>query len=267
LRPEQNQTTDGGENEEMFKRVIVRYIRPRLDGYTYSVRRGLIRGLRRKGGFGFVPSGKLTREEKFLTELEWGGLTIYDIGGWEGVYTLFFARAAGNGGKVFTFEPHPRNYRRILENISLNGFKNVEVIPIALGSHNGRAKLGSDAVISGEAHIVGRDATEVGPGGHTFEVEVDLLDNQISKRGLPPPDFIKVDVEGMELEVLHGMWMLVTQRKPKLWVEIHTQDSIRASQVVDWLLEAGYLIFHVEGRAKITSSAVPLHHSDHLYCV
>ncbi|GAH05454.1 unnamed protein product, partial [marine sediment metagenome] len=56
------------------------------------MRGGIAKGLKRKGGFGFIPRSN-TIEEKFLLKLSLKGKIILDIGGFIGIYTLFFAKA------------------------------------------------------------------------------------------------------------------------------------------------------------------------------
>src|ERR1700682_6385710 len=93
---------------------------------TYTIRHGLATGMRRKGGLGFLPVAlRETAEERFLSSLNLAGKTVYDIGGFEGVLTLFFARKANS---VITFEPNPRNYQRCADNVRLNALTNVRVL-------------------------------------------------------------------------------------------------------------------------------------------
>ena len=83
---------------------------------TYTVRHGLIQGMKRKGGLGFLPAAILPKshtsaEEEFLRGLDIAGKVVYDIGAFQGMMTLFFARKAA---AVIAFEPHPVNFQRLL---------------------------------------------------------------------------------------------------------------------------------------------------------
>src|SRR5882757_8541480 len=113
----------------------LKFLRPfvRSGGWTYKVRQGVAAGMIRKGGLGFIPK-PLSPEEKFLLGLDWKGKTIYDIGGYEGVFTLFFSKSIGSAGQVFTFEPNPVNCRKIRDNIQLNGLTNVRLLEMGLGA-------------------------------------------------------------------------------------------------------------------------------------
>ena len=85
--------------------------------YVYTVQHGLAKGLKRRGGFGFLPKSGLSKEERFLIELDIRGQTAYDIGGWEGVFTIFLARSVGQAGRVIVFEPNPLCQACILNNV------------------------------------------------------------------------------------------------------------------------------------------------------
>jgi FkbM family methyltransferase len=128
------------------------------------------------------------------------GMTALDIGANQGVYTLGLSRLVGTRGRVYAFEPDPELHRALVANLEQNGVANVEAAACALGRED--AVLGlwrnvfnsGDNRLSGPAH--GADAASV------VEVPVRRLD------GLHPGlavDFIKLDVQGWELQVLEGM--------------------------------------------------------------
>ena len=73
----------------MLKEIIISVLRSLVKNRVYTSRSGLTKGLKLKSGLGFI-SRPLTREEKFLTNLDTNGQTIYDIGGNVGTFTMFF---------------------------------------------------------------------------------------------------------------------------------------------------------------------------------
>src|SRR5207245_1289668 len=128
------------------------------------------------------------REEAFIERLDLAGQTVYDVGGYEGIFTLFFARRIGVRGRLVTFEPNPANYARIVENVRLNGFPNVVVRQLALGAVPGRASLvfptdetARGSLVDAIQHQI-RQEKSVG----AIEVEIDSIDRQIAS-GLPEP--------------------------------------------------------------------------------
>ncbi len=257
----------------MLKRAVISTLQPFVAQRVYTVRHGLARGLRRRGGLGFVPQlGAPSAEERFLQQLALDGETVFDVGGYEGIFTLFFARCVGPQGRVVTFEPNPRNFARIVENVRLNGFAHVQVQPVALGSAPGRASLVFPADETARGSLETRIADQIRQeqGVVTVDVEVDTLDRQVAA-GLPEPDFVKLDVEGLELDVLHGMRGLLGRRHPRLYIEIHGADVQRklenVTAVVEFLWAADYHVLHVETNTVLQRpEQLPLGIRGHLYC-
>lgn len=245
-----------------------RFLRPflRSGGWTYTIRQGVAAGLVRKGGLGFIPRA-LSQEEKFLLDLDWEGQTVYDVGGYEGVFTLFFAKSVGLGGRVFTFEPNPANCQRIKENVLLNHLNNTRLLQFGLGSGKSKSKLvfwpgeparGSIDESYQKSLLRQKEATSI-------EIEIDSLDNLLSLNSLPPPDFVKIDVEAAELEVLRGMSHTLKTYQPRLFIEVHSGVDVR--QLVEGLVEKGYHLHHVESKTSIGLANTQTAYNGHLYCV
>lgn len=257
----------------MLKRAVISTLQPIVADHVYTVRHGLAKGLRRRGGLGFVPQfGSRSVEESFLETLTLEGQTVFDVGGYEGIFTLFFARKVGPAGGVVTFEPNPRNHARIVENVRLNGFGHVRVLQLALGATPGRAALvfPSDETARGslEHHI----ADEIRKEKHVdaVEVDVDTIDRQIAA-GLPTPDFVKLDVEGLERDVLEGMGALLQRAHPTLYIEMHGADERRKlenlTDVAGYLWRHSYDVLHIESSTPLrTARDLPVALHGHLYC-
>ena len=69
-----------------------------------------------------------------------------------------------------------------------------------------------------------------GLDSEVFTVPMNWIDREISESSLPEPDIVKIDVEGVELDVLHGMTETIARRKPRLFVEIHGSDAERQTR-------------------------------------
>lgn len=260
-----------------IKKMAVITLNKVLKNQTYTVRHGLAKGLKRRGGLAFLPaalagSPDRVAEETFLLNLDLSGQTIYDVGGDQGIYTLFFADRVGAQGRVFTFEPNPVSYRRIVANVELNGFKNVEVRPRGLGQQRDRLTFvfpdGEPARGSANAAIGAQIRQE--KNVHTIEIEVNSLDDEMAASNMPRPDLVKIDVEGLEMDVLLGMQETIRQHRPKLFIEIHGADvqckEDNAREVVSFLLKAGYTVFHIESEQPITLGNVETARQGHVYC-
>jgi hypothetical protein len=104
------------------------------------------------------------------------------------------------------------------------------------------------------------------------EAEVKTLDEDIAEARLPAPDFVKVDVEGYELQVLQGARQLLTTKRPSLYLEMHgeTMDEKRANvhAIVEFLNSVGYQdILHIESDQHITIATSEVGARGHLYAV
>jgi len=244
---------------------------------TYTVRHGLAKGLKRRGGLAFLPAvltvaPKRAPEERFLSNLELEGKTVFDVGADQGTYTLFFARRVGEHGRVVTFEPNPESHRRIVANVELNGLRNVEVRRLGLGAEKQTSTLvfpvGEPARGSAEPRILAQILRET--NARVVQVELDSLDAQIAGAGLPLPELVKIDVEGLEMDVLRGMTETLRTRRPALFVEVHGADTQskddNARQLASFLLDFEYDLLHVESGEAITLANVATARRGHLYC-
>jgi FkbM family methyltransferase len=247
-----------------------------FDHFTYTVRHGLLKGMKRKGGMGFLPAviaarGGPSAEEEFFRNLDLAEKVVYDIGAFHGLMTLHFARQAK---AVISFEPHPQNLRRLTENIQLNRLTNVRVIQRGMGEAEGSIELACDprmpGAASGDPAIISQVKDSIA-AAQSVCVAVSRLDDAIEREHLPLPDFVKMDIEGMELSALRGMAKLLAERRPDLYLEMHgaTEDekSRKSKEILEFLFQAGYkLIRHVETGAAIARADDPVTRAGHLFC-
>jgi FkbM family methyltransferase len=147
---------------------------------------------------------------------------VVDAGCALGDFTIL---SAGSGAIVHSFDPNPENVERTKEFLLANGLS-AEVEPVALGGKNGTMRLGRLNPVMFSVH-----APE---GGQ--EIPVRTLDSF----NLPDVGLMKIDVEGMEAEVLVGADSLVRRCKPRIIVEVHGQKA--ASDVSQLLLHQSYVL-------------------------
>lgn len=202
----------------------------------YRVRRGLLRGMYRHGGLGWIPSGHLTLEEQWYQRQDFTGQVVYDVGGFHGLMSVFFAKTAK---KVFVFEPLPEHQKIIALNASLNGLRDrVAIMPYGAAERDGRSKLVVDPLLPGTASADPSIAATI--AGMRVPIELRAIDGL----GLPAPEFCKIDVEGMELAVLLGMERTLQEHHPQLVIEIHgvSADSkcANATAVISFLRRVEY---------------------------
>ena len=239
-----------------------------FDRCSYTVRHGLIRGMKRKGGLGWLPAwlsrGVETQEEIFWRGLPLEGLVIYDVGAFHGILTLFFAT---RGARVIAYEPNDPNHARLIENINLNRLTNVQVRKFGVGAALGVGTLHYNPEMAG-----GGTLNTNGIATMSQSVPITTLDHDIAAASLPAPDLIKIDIEGWELEALEGMRATLDARHPALFLEMHgdtlREKKSKASAIVAFLRSAGYTdIVHVETGFRIAPGNETAAAEGHLYCV
>lgn len=142
---------------------------------------------------------------------------FYDIGSSVGLVSIHAANRLTNG-KVISFEPDPENQKCLKENYKLNKLSNYKLMPIAVGETLDKLKLytsGSNGFSPSLQKVNGIE--------NTIEVEVNSIDNLISRKEIPYPNVIKIDIEGAEFIALKGMKnLLLSNEKPRIiFVELH----------------------------------------------
>ncbi len=245
-----------------------------FDRVSYTAQHGLIRGMKRRGGLGWMParfSGPPTAEENFWRGLDLNGFTIYDVGAFEGLLTLFFARAAQ---QVICYEPNARNRGRLQANLRLNGLTNVTVRPFGLGETPVELQMVWDPSMPGGASVetaVVDNLRSTVAEAQAQPVSITTLDLDRAQQNLPAPDLIKIDIEGWELQALLGARETIAASMPALYLEMHgetmREKMRKAAEIVDVLEHAGYpSIRHVESGEAISSANSKLAAEGHLYC-
>ena len=187
-------------------------------------------------------------EQKFLLKFLRKGMIVFDIGAHHGLYTLLCARMVGSEGKVVAFEPSPRERERLEANIRLNGYRHVVIEPVALSASKG----------SGVLHVcLGRETgcnslrpPSVDEATETVHVPLSSIDDYVSSENFPAVDFIKLDVEGAELDVLSGAGAFLHRtRRPVFLVELADIRTLpwgyRSNQIFDLLFSSGFHWFSV----------------------
>lgn len=140
------------------------------------------------------------------------GDTFIDIGASVGQMTVYGSKAVGKDGKVFAIEPTPSRYFELKNSIALNNCSNVIPLNLGLGSKPGEVDLYLNRV----------SPTMIKPnikkGNNkpikSVTVKISRLDTIIKKYNISNTKFIKIDVEGYELEVLKGTGNLLSSKNP-----------------------------------------------------
>ncbi len=146
--------------------------------------------------------------------------TVIDIGANTGCHTLAFSKFVGKKGKVYAFEPERHNFYTLCGNISLNSITNTFCYNKAIGNRYGQIKVIETSEIIIE-NYGGIDLTTDWSKEPSYDVDIIKLDNYI----FDSINFIKVDVEGMEIDVILGAQNQIQKFKPYLYLEYDREDK------------------------------------------
>jgi FkbM family methyltransferase len=138
-------------------------------------------------------------------------MVVLDIGANIGYHSLVASRLVGPTGLVLAVEPEPHNFRLLRRNIIANRLTNVHVANVAIGAEPGTAQLFCSKWNYGDHRLY--PATEEPRRATT--VRVMTLDQLLAQCHCPPVDFIKMDVQGFESQVVAGMGATL-ERNPRL---------------------------------------------------
>jgi FkbM family methyltransferase len=158
-----------------------------------------------------------------IAQLVQPGMIAYDLGANVGFFSLILAKAVGTKGRVIAFEPVSKNATRIAYNAQLNDLANIVVRTEAISAADGAA-----AFEPGNFSTMGKLHNQTLTLSATArEIPVRSLDSLIAAGDILPPNFIKVDIEGAEVDCLHGAATTLRQMRPLLLIELHnTNDAI-----------------------------------------
>jgi FkbM family methyltransferase len=184
--------------------------------------------------------------QRALTDLVRPGTIAYDVGANIGYITLLLAKAVGEAGRVYAFEALPSNVDRLRTNIALNSLTGrVVVFAGAVTEASGSVRF----LVHASAGM-GKVAGSAGRSVH-YESELTVpgisLDEFVYTQGNPPPQVVKMDIEGGEVLALPGMQRVLGEARPLLLLELHGPESARtawqalgrASYKVSWM-KPGY---------------------------
>ena len=180
---------------------------------------------------------------KYIPE---GGV-VFDVGGFRGITSQWFSRAAR---QVFTFEPMPENADSIRTVLKVRGIKNVSLHDVALSESIGTRDF---HIFENKGHnSLGRVNTS--RYVKTIQVPTTTLDEFTSKNQIDRIDFLKIDVEGFELEVLKGASRLLASKKVKAMLFEANRRVLKsigktAAPIYDLLRSYSYCVTDLDGRS------------------
>jgi len=197
----------------------------------------------------------LESEMTGLRDLVGPGAVCLDVGAAAGLYTLALSRLTGPSGAVHSVEPlsfaHPL-WTRVL---AAWDAPQVHRHAMALGAEPGSGVMsvpvGKYGLVTGRSFLT-RKTSGLGSnaefrGEVKVAVDIDTLDGLCAREGLARLDFVKIDVEGAELQVLEGGWRTIEAFRPAMLIEIEARHIERygysPDDVLAWLTARGYTMY------------------------
>ena len=144
--------------------------------------------------------------------------TFVDVGANIGTYTVLASAVVGPSGKVVAIEPHPVIFKYLQRNVAANQLQNVFAMDVAVGAKRQTALMQYSEKNPGETYITSQFHAE------TTKVPMARLDDVLSDLGILTVDYLKIDVEGYELSVLHGAKRVIDSSR-NIIIQIELVDA------------------------------------------
>jgi len=198
------------------------------------------------GGRGiYVMRREIEPEVAHLDELLAPGDVFVDVGASTGVYTVLAARRVGVGGRVVALEPYPEVFAMLEHNVRANRLTNVHLHNLCAAASAGRRELWLNFARPSLFGLVRRD-----PSARALAVNAVALDDLVRAEGLARLDYLKIDAEGAESEILAGAAATIQTLRPIVQLEQG-----------DWKFDIaglGYCAFRAAGSVNVVH--FPLEH-------
>ncbi len=185
--------------------------------------RGLWLHLNPRTGTVYFEGGGEQGVQEALQEHLRPGMTFYDIGANIGFFSLLGARLVGKEGRVTAFEADPEIAARLREHVERNAFGWITVEEKAVWSE---ARTVSFARTD-PARSPDRGLGHVVSTGEENGISVGAVSLDDYTRTHTPPDLLKCDVEGAEVEVFRGSQRLLSEKRPGIICEMHSKTNER----------------------------------------
>lgn len=166
---------------------------------------------------------------------------IFDIGANIGTVTTWLAQAFPSG-RIYCFEPQRAVFQQLAGNIAINNLYNVYTYNIGLGAKNSWTTFREPNYFAKFDYGMFTLNTEeyVPRGNDTYTVEIKTLDTFMDQHCVDRVDLLKIDVEGMDVEVLQGAAETIKKFRPKIFIEYSNGITNIYDQIITELAPYGY---------------------------
>jgi FkbM family methyltransferase len=178
-------------------------------------------------------------EIHYIREALQEGMNVIDIGANYGLYTLSMSKVIGPSGRVWAFEPTSLTADFLRTSISTNQMTNITLIQVGLSDKKGTARISLNP--NPELNSI---TNEPDSGGEYETVELLSLDDCENNYGLDKIDFIKLDAEGQEHNIIMGGKHFLMTQSPLIMFELKHEDIVNTELINDFS-ELGYQLYHL----------------------
>lgn len=160
------------------------------------------------------------------------GEIVVDVGANIGTFSLYAAKVCG-ASRVFSFEPFLENYRMLSKNVEQNGLHCVTCVNQAVAGRRGIRTLKLDSNDPGSHSLV------TGSSERSLDVDCCTLENVFERFSLAKIDYLKMDCEGAEYEILENATSRLNQVR-RISMETHTTSDRNAKDLEELLRRHGF---------------------------
>lgn len=166
---------------------------------------------------------------------------IFDIGANIGTYTTLLSKAFPTG-KLYSFEPQRLVFQMLCGNLAINNYENCYAYNLALADYNGIIQVFEpDYSCPEDFGLFSLVNDKIrSKSGVSYKLEIKTLDQFVSDFAIEQLDFIKIDAEGMDLQILKGARNTLARFSPSLLVEFDNTENNILDNLVDFLGKENY---------------------------
>jgi FkbM family methyltransferase len=189
------------------------------------------------------------------------GDTVLDIGANVGAHSVFLSHLVGRRGRVLAFEPLPANINSLGETLRRRGrFANITIVPVAVGNPQSvggtvTIKAPGDDLTQASLQLQTTGSWEGKSDVREFSVPLASLDADKNVQALERLAFVKIDVEGGELDVLRGASYTLSRHLPLIYCEAYDKweaaFGYAPADLLNFARSIGYSAARVFSRGRV----------------
>jgi FkbM family methyltransferase len=242
--------------ENLFLRARYGFTKPLVLTDIYGIRFMLYPGQNAPIRW-LIERSAYQKELVAIKKIVGSGQTAFDIGANIGTLSTILAQAVSENGRVLAFEPFPETFRRLKETLALNDFHNIRCIEAAVSEKSGTMDFYYEPS-NPELNSLGQVSTGEKKIERKISVAAVTVDGICASEKISRIDFLKIDVEGFELDVIRGSADMLRRKQIDVIQfevsQIPLQSLGRTSaDIIHALNDAGYSVFEFnEGSQRFT---------------